>query len=183
MTQRNDADVRAGPIGFAKDFVGVDYHSDGHTHIDALCHVAYEGCLYNGVAADSVTAEGAAEPRRSRWSRTVSSVAACCSIFRGCEACRGSSPASTCSAATSRPRRARRAWRSSEGDILLVRTGHARRLAELGPWDTGRARPACIRRPCPCWPSEGSPRSAATATATPRRARPRASPFRSTCWR
>ena len=23
-----------------------------------------------------------------------------------------------------------------EGDILLVRTGHSRRLAELGPWDT-----------------------------------------------
>ena len=47
-------------MGFAKDFVGVDYHSDGHTHIDALCHVAYEGRLYNGVAAGSVTAEGAA---------------------------------------------------------------------------------------------------------------------------
>ena len=27
-----------------------------------------------------------------------------------------------------------------EGDILLVRTGHARRLAELGPWDTDSAR-------------------------------------------
>ena len=26
------------------------------------------------------------------------------------------------------------------GDILLVRTGHARRLAELGPWDTGKAK-------------------------------------------
>jgi kynurenine formamidase len=26
------------------------------------------------------------------------------------------------------------------GDILLVRTGHARRLAEVGPWDTPRAK-------------------------------------------
>ncbi len=60
MTQHNDADVGLGSMGFAKDFVGVDYHSDGHTHIDALCHVAYEGRLYNGVAAGSVTAEGAA---------------------------------------------------------------------------------------------------------------------------
>ncbi len=28
----------------------------------------------------------------------------------------------------------------AEGDILLVRTGHARRLAELGPWDVARAK-------------------------------------------
>ena len=27
-----------------------------------------------------------------------------------------------------------------DGDILLVRTGHPRRLAELGPWDTAAAR-------------------------------------------
>jgi kynurenine formamidase len=27
-----------------------------------------------------------------------------------------------------------------EGDILLVRTGHARRLKELGPWDTPNAK-------------------------------------------
>ena len=61
MTQRNDADVGLGEMGFAKDFIGVDYHSDGHTHIDALCHVAYEGRLYNGVAADTVTDDGAAD--------------------------------------------------------------------------------------------------------------------------
>jgi hypothetical protein len=42
MTQYHDAEVGLGSMGFAKDFVGVDYHSDGHTHIDALCHVAYE---------------------------------------------------------------------------------------------------------------------------------------------
>ncbi len=29
--------------------------------------------------------------------------------------------------------------RIGEGDILLVRTGHARRRLELGPWDTARA--------------------------------------------
>jgi kynurenine formamidase len=28
----------------------------------------------------------------------------------------------------------------AKGDILLVRTGHARRLAELGPWDTADAK-------------------------------------------
>jgi len=28
-----------GLLSLAKDYVGVDYHSDTHTHLDALCHV------------------------------------------------------------------------------------------------------------------------------------------------
>ena len=41
------------------DFVGADYHHDGHTHIDALPRVAYKGFLYNGTPDDAVTARGA----------------------------------------------------------------------------------------------------------------------------
>ena len=48
MTMLSDTDIGSGSLRFAKDYVGVDYHNDGHTHIDALCHVAYEGSLYNG---------------------------------------------------------------------------------------------------------------------------------------
>jgi kynurenine formamidase len=135
MTQHNDADVGLGSIGFAKDFVGVDYHSDGHTHIDALCHVAYEGRLYNGVGADSVTAEGAAAEaidgvrdglvgrgvlldiprlRGARWLEPGEHV------FRE---------------DLERAEREQRV-RIDRGDILFVRTGHAGRLAELGSWDT-----------------------------------------------
>ncbi len=139
MTQHNDAEIGLGSMGFAKDFVGVDYHSDGHTHIDALCHVAYEGRLYNGVAAGSVTADGAAAeaidgvkdglvgrgvlldvPRL----RDVPWLEPGEHVFRedleAAERAQGVPIA--------------------EGDILLVRTGHARRLAELGPWDTGSSK-------------------------------------------
>jgi kynurenine formamidase len=48
-----------GPVRFARDFVGVDYHGDSHSHIDALCHVSFEGKLYNGQLADAVTSQGA----------------------------------------------------------------------------------------------------------------------------
>ena len=44
---------------FAKDYVGVDYHNDGHSHIDAFSHVAYDGFFYNGTPEESVTAQGA----------------------------------------------------------------------------------------------------------------------------
>ena len=42
------SDIGAGAVRFAKDYIGVDYHNDTHSHVDALCHVAFEGCLYNG---------------------------------------------------------------------------------------------------------------------------------------
>ena len=47
-------------LAFAKDYIGVDYHNDSHSHLDALCHVSYDGSLYNGRPADSVSATGAA---------------------------------------------------------------------------------------------------------------------------
>jgi kynurenine formamidase len=48
-----------GDGGFAKDYIGVDYHNDGHSHIDAFCHVAFDGFLFNGAPARSVTEKGA----------------------------------------------------------------------------------------------------------------------------
>jgi kynurenine formamidase len=47
----------AGAVRFAKDYLGVDFHND--SHIDALSHVAYRGCLYGGASADQITADGA----------------------------------------------------------------------------------------------------------------------------
>ena len=59
MTMLTDQDIGSGSVRFAKDYVGVDYHNDGHSHIDAFCHVAYEGRFYDGVPDTAVTADGA----------------------------------------------------------------------------------------------------------------------------
>ncbi len=53
------AEFPAGGTAFACDSFSVACHGDAHSHIDALCHVAFRGSLYNGVPADSVTATGA----------------------------------------------------------------------------------------------------------------------------
>jgi hypothetical protein len=66
MTQAHDADVGLGSMGFAKDFAGVDYHSDGHTHIDALCHVAYEGLLYSACIIRAVSSIPTVRPEHAR---------------------------------------------------------------------------------------------------------------------
>jgi len=39
----------------------MNVHGDVDSHIDALCHVSYDGTLYNGVRPDAVTSQGASE--------------------------------------------------------------------------------------------------------------------------
>ena len=39
----------------------MNIHGNADSHVDALCHVIFDGKLYNGVPADTVTATGAAE--------------------------------------------------------------------------------------------------------------------------
>ena len=139
MTQSHDADVGLGAIGFAKDFVGVDYHSDGHTHIDALCHVAYEGRLYNGVAAGSVTAEGAAAETIDAVKDGLVGRGVLVDVprLRGVQ---WLEPGEHVFREDLEAAEREQAVEIEEGDILLVRTGHAHRLAELGPWDTGHSK-------------------------------------------
>ena len=39
----------------------MNIHGNADSHLDALCHVIFDGRLYNGLAADTVTENGAAE--------------------------------------------------------------------------------------------------------------------------
>jgi hypothetical protein len=48
-------------LSFAADQMAMNLHGNADSHIDALCHVSYRGELYNGVAPDAVTSQGASE--------------------------------------------------------------------------------------------------------------------------
>lgn len=45
--------------GGASDYVGVQYHGFTATHLDALCHIFYQGRMYNGFPQAEVTSRGA----------------------------------------------------------------------------------------------------------------------------
>src|SRR5262249_43740014 len=45
----------------AADRIAMNTHGNADSHIDALCHVAFDGRLYNGVPASAVTSSGAVE--------------------------------------------------------------------------------------------------------------------------
>src|SRR5258708_25758116 len=59
MTQNHDILIGSSRLAFSMDFLGMECHGDCHTHIDALCHIAYGGLLYGGRPASNVTSKGA----------------------------------------------------------------------------------------------------------------------------
>ncbi len=78
----------------------------------------------------SVTASRRRDRIRSRFSRTASSAAGCCWTSRACGACRGSSPGEHVFREDLEAAERGAGGRGSRpGDILLVRTGHARAVA------------------------------------------------------
>jgi kynurenine formamidase len=138
MTMLSDEDIGSGTLRFAKDYVGADYHNPPHSHIDAFCHVSLDGLLYNGEPSSSVTPDGAGTDaievlkdglvgrgvlldvprlREVPWLEPGDHVFT--EDLEGAERNQGVTVA--------------------EGDILLIRNGHARRQLELGPWDTSHA--------------------------------------------
>src|SRR5215213_340281 len=76
----------------------------------------------------------------SRRSRMASSAAGCCSTSPGCGMCPGWSPGEHVLGEELEAAERAQGVTVGTGDILLVRTGHTRRLTELGPWDTAAAR-------------------------------------------
>lgn len=44
---------------WSMDRISVDYHGFAHTHMDSLCHLFYQGKLYNGFSRDLVGPKGA----------------------------------------------------------------------------------------------------------------------------
>jgi len=48
-------DAKPSGVSFAMDRVEMNVHGNADSHMDALCHVIYDGTLYNGVPAGTVT--------------------------------------------------------------------------------------------------------------------------------
>ncbi len=135
MTLLTDVDVGSGEVRFAKDYVGVDYHNDGHSHLDALCHVAVDGTLYNGKPGDSVTADGAAVETVEVMKDGVVGRGVLLDIprLRGVD---WVEPGEHVFPADLEKAEREQGVTIGEGDIVLVRTGHTCRLERVGAWDT-----------------------------------------------
>lgn len=139
MTALAAAAADADRTHFNKDYVGADYHNDGHTHIDALSHVAYDGSLYNGKPETAVTDAGARTDSIAVLKDGLIGRGVLLDVPRA----RGVpwlEPGEHTFSEDLEAAEGGQGVRVGQGDVLLIRTGHARRLKELGPWDTPNAK-------------------------------------------
>ena len=127
-------------LSFAADQIVMNIHGDVDSHIDALCHVSYEGMLYNGVPSGAVTSRGAAE-------LSIDDAARDGIVGRGVlldiARLRGVAwlePGDHVTAAELAAAEEAQQVQVGPGDLLFVRLGHRRRRHELGPWDVARSR-------------------------------------------
>ncbi|MFE5171978.1 cyclase family protein [Streptomyces sp. NPDC056634] len=138
MSGHQEEDTSSG-LHFAMDSFAMNVHGDADSHIDALCHVIYDGTLHGGVPASSVTAGGATRLsiEAARDGIVGRGVLLDIPRLRGVPWLEPGDHVTLDDLAAAETAQH---LRVTEGDLLLVRVGHRRRRAELGPWDAAHER-------------------------------------------
>ena len=126
-------------LSFAMDRVAMYIHGNADSHLDALCHVIYDGTLYNGVRADAVTAAGATELSIDVAGHGIVGRGLLLDI-PGVRGVPWLEPGDHVTADDLLAAEAAQEDRITQGDLLFVRVGHRSRRGALGPWDAARAR-------------------------------------------
>lgn len=139
MTQPEAGAASAPGLSFAMDRIAMNIHGDADSHIDALCHVIFNGKLYNGVSADAITPTGAAELSIDVARNGIVGRGLLLDIPR-VRGVRWLEPGDHVTAGDLLAAEAAQAVRVGPGDLLFVRVGHRARRRSLGPWDAAQER-------------------------------------------
>ncbi|MFD5845337.1 cyclase family protein [Streptomyces chartreusis] len=126
-------------LHFAMDRFAMNVHGDADSHVDALCHVIYDGTLHGGVPASTVTEGGATALAIDAAHDGIVGRGVLLDIPR----LRGVpwlEPGDHVSADDLGAAERAQDVRVTGGDLLFVRVGHRLRRAELGAWHVARAR-------------------------------------------
>ncbi len=126
----------SGEPQFSMDYLASEVHGDCHTHIDALCHVAFEGKLYNGKPVSAVTSRGPAIQDITAYAHGIFGRGVLLDMPR-LRGVKWLEPGDAVTTAELEAAEKAEGVRLGEGDIFVFRTGHHRRRLELGPWNNG----------------------------------------------
>jgi kynurenine formamidase len=134
VVQGHDVGAGSSGVTFATDFVGLAFHGDRHTHMDALCHIAYQGQVYNGRPAQEVmTSRGATALDVTTYRDGLVGRGVLLDVPRH-RGVKWLEPGEAVTRAELEAVEVAEGVRLGEGDVLVFRTGHHRRRLELGPW-------------------------------------------------
>jgi kynurenine formamidase len=135
VVQGHDVPVDESKVRFGLDWLGMAAHGDCHTHVDALCHISYDGLTYNGRRAEDVLrTNGATEQDIAAYHTGVVGRGVLLDLPRH-RGVKWLEPGEAVTRAELEDCAAAQDVELGEGDILVFRTGHHRRRLELGPWD------------------------------------------------
>jgi kynurenine formamidase len=137
------------PGQFSLDEYTVNYHGYAHTHMDALCHMFFQGKMYNGFSQDTVTDKGASRNAITNFKNGILSRGILIDIplLKGVPYLEPSTPVYP---------EDLEAWEKKagvkigSGDIVFLRTGRWARRAVKGPWDAS-AHSAGFYASCAKW--------------------------------
>ena len=134
MTTGYDFFPEEGVPQYVSDYLGCECHGLAHSHIDALCHIAYKGQLYNGKSTATVTTHGATIMDIANYAHGVVGRGVLLDIprFRGAK---WLEPGDAVTAEELEAAEKAQGVRLGEGDLFVYRVGHYRRRIELGPWN------------------------------------------------
>lgn len=137
------------PGQFVSDDFQVSYHGYAHTHMDSLCHMAFNGKMYNGFDQAEVVAEGAPRLAVTNFKEGIFARAVLMDIprLKGVDWLEPGTPIYPSDLD---------AWENKasakvgSGDVVLIRTGRWAKRDKDGPWDVSN-KSAGLHASCAAW--------------------------------
>jgi kynurenine formamidase len=134
---------------FSGDSYAVSYHGFAHTHMDALCHMFYEGKMYNGFSQLEVTDKGANKLAIANYKAGIFTRGVLIDMARLKEVPYLEPDVAIYPEDLDAWER-RVGIHVGSGDVVFLRTGRWARRAAKGPWDAG-AHSAGLHASCARW--------------------------------
>lgn len=137
------------PGQFVSDNFQVSYHGYAHSHMDSLCHMAFEGKMYNGFEQAEVVSSGAPKLAVTNYKQGIFARAVLMDIprLKGVDWLAPGTPIYPADL-DAWEKQARVKVRS--GDVVLIRTGRWARRDKEGPWDASK-KAAGLHASCAKW--------------------------------
>jgi kynurenine formamidase len=134
---------------FVVDRYSVSYHGLAHTHMDALCHMSYEGKMFNGFPKETVTAAGAQKLPITGVKNGVFTRGILMDIpeLKGVKYLEPGTPIYPEDLDAWEKRAG---LKVGSGDVVFIRTGRWTRRREKGPWEAG-SKSAGLHASCAKW--------------------------------
>jgi kynurenine formamidase len=139
MTSPSDGHAKASGLDFAMDRFAMNVHGNADSHLDALCHVLYDGKLFDGIGAECLTRDGATALSVDLARNGIVGRGVLLDI-PGVRGVPWLEPGDCVTADDLAMAEETQHVHLRNGDVALIRVGHHRRRREAGPWNVSDAR-------------------------------------------